>query len=233
MTSQLPEGIILIDKPLGKSSFYLVSLLRRLTGVKKIGHAGTLDPLATGVMVLLVGSRYTKMSDHFLSHDKAYEVEIELGSVSDSYDADGMIQKVENGNVPTLEEIMSTLKSFQGEIEQTPPMYSAKKVGGKKLYELARKGIEIERKSQKVSLTTTFLRYEYPYLRLKVECSKGTYIRSLAHDLGQKLSSGGYVKELIRTRSGPFTLDRCTSVDNLNRENIHALCLTQTFPVAS
>lgn len=213
------EGIVLIDKPSGKTSFYLVSLLRRLTQVKKIGHAGTLDPLASGVMVLLVGKNYTKLSDQFLTHDKAYHVKIELGSTSDSYDADGQISKVENGPIPSLEDIKTALENFQGEIEQTPPMYSAKKVGGKKLYELARQGIEIERKSTKVRVKTILKNYDYPHVELEIDCSKGTYIRSIAHDLGQMLGCGGYVVNLIRTRSGPFTLQQCLSIETLLQSN--------------
>jgi tRNA pseudouridine55 synthase len=217
----MTEGILLIDKPTGKTSFYLVSLLRRLTGVKKIGHAGTLDPLATGVMVLLIGSRYTKMSDQFLSHDKAYHVTIELGSISDSYDADGQITKMEGCSTPSLEEVLSALENFQGTIDQKPPMYSAKKVAGKKLYELARQGIEIERKPVAVNVKTALISYQYPFLKLAIDCSKGTYIRSIAHDLGQALGTGGFVKTLVRTRSGPFTIDRCIQVDTLTKETLH------------
>jgi tRNA pseudouridine55 synthase len=209
------EGIVLIDKPSGKTSFYLVSFLRKLTQVKKIGHAGTLDPLATGVMVLLVGKKYTKLSNQFLNHDKSYHVKIQLGATSDSYDADGQITKVENSSIPSLADITSALKSFQGEIEQRPPMYSAKKVGGKKLYELARQGVQIERKLQQVNVSTLLKSYTYPYLELAIDCSKGTYIRSIAHDLGQKLGCGGFVVNLIRTRSGPFTLEQCLSLEAL------------------
>ncbi|MBM3202159.1 MAG: tRNA pseudouridine(55) synthase TruB [Chlamydiae bacterium] len=216
----MTEGILLIDKPIGKTSFYLVAVLRKLTGVKKIGHAGTLDPLASGVMVLLIGSRYTRMSDSFLSHDKAYRVTIELGAISDSYDAQGEITRLENPPIPSLDTLLEALKKFQGTIEQTPPMFSAKKVAGKKLYELARKGIEIERKACVVEVKTTLIDYNYPFLELDVECSKGTYIRSIAHDLGKELGCGGFVTKLTRTRSGPFSLEQCVQLDTLNKETL-------------
>ena len=221
----MSEGILLIDKPTGKSSFYLVSLLRKLTGVRKIGHAGTLDPLATGVMILLIGSRYTKMSNQFLSHDKEYLVTVELGATSDSYDADGEITKTDLASEPSPEELIHALERFQGEIEQTPPMYSAKKVSGKKLYELARKGITIERKAEKITVKTTLIHYHYPFVELRIQCSKGTYIRSIAHDLGQILGCGGFVKTLTRTRSGPFTLEQCVQINTLTKETLPHLCL--------
>lgn len=211
----LSEGILLIDKPKNKTAFFLVSLLRKITNIKKIGHAGTLDPLATGVMVLLVGKQYTKLSNTFLNQDKEYRVRIQLGVISDSYDADGKVQTVESHTTPTIEEIQRELTFFQGTILQTPPMYSAKKFQGKKLYEFARKGQEIERKEVEVNVSTTFLSYDFPFLDLHVQCSKGTYIRSIAHDLGQRLGCGGMVLELTRLRSGPFKLENCVDVDTL------------------
>lgn len=205
---KIAEGILLIDKPKGKTSFWLVAVLRRILKVKKIGHAGTLDPLATGVMVLLVGSTFTRKSDQFLSDDKEYEARIHFGVATDSYDADG-VETSKSDLIPSKPEVIEALKKFQGEIEQIPPMFSAKKVQGKKLYELARQGKEIERKPCKVKVDIEFLEYEYPILRLRVKCSKGTYIRSLAHDLGQVLGCGAFLEELIRTRSGKFLLNEC------------------------
>lgn len=202
------EGILLVDKPKGPSSFKLVQILRKRLGVKKIGHAGTLDPFATGVMVMLIGRRYTRLSDQFLCSDKEYIAEVYLGKTTDTYDSEGTIV-AESSVIPSLEEIQRTLSFFQGEIEQIPPMYSAKKIEGKKLYELARKGVEIERKSVKVVLATHFIRYEYPYLELRIVCSKGTYIRSIAYDLGLKLGCGAHLSNLRRTRSGLFHLQDC------------------------
>lgn len=202
------EGILLIDKPKGCTSFSLVQNLRKRLKVKKIGHAGTLDPFATGVMVMLVGRRYTRLSDQFLCRDKEYLAEVHLGITTDTYDSEGTIIG-ESSLIPSLENIQESLTSFQGEIEQIPPMYSAKKKQGKKLYELARKGVEVEREPVKINLQTQLISYEYPRLVLRIACSKGTYIRSIAYDLGQLLKCGAHLNNLKRTRSGTFTLENC------------------------
>lgn len=204
------SGILLLDKPRGMLSFKLVQILRKLLGVKKIGHAGTLDPFATGVMIMLIGREYTKLSDLLLNKSKVYEAVVKLGEATDTYDCDGEAQSCSSYQ-PTEEEIRTSLNAFNGEIEQIPPMYSAKKVGGKKLCDLARKGHTIERAPCKVEVQTEWLSYDYPYLHLRVACSKGTYIRSIAHDLGQMLSCGAHLVELKRTVCGPFTLDQCIS----------------------
>ncbi|MBS0584795.1 MAG: tRNA pseudouridine(55) synthase TruB [Verrucomicrobia bacterium] len=208
------EGILLIDKPKGKTSFHLVALLRKLTNVQKIGHGGTLDPLATGVMVLLVGKAFTTKADSFLTHDKEYTTRILLGTETDSYDITGAITRQET-TIPTLEEITKALTLFQGTVSQIPPMFSAKKHKGKKLYELARKGQEIERKPSIVTIKTTLLSYEYPYLDLHISASKGTYIRTIAFDLGRALGCGATVFELRRTRQGPFSIKECITTQEL------------------
>lgn len=209
-----PEGILLIDKPKGCSSFSLVQTLRRRLQVRKIGHAGTLDPFATGVMVMLIGPRYTKLSNNFLCEDKEYIAEVFLGITTDTYDSEGKIVD-RSSYIPTLENIQKSLELFQGEIEQIPPMYSAKKLNGKKLYELARKGIEVSRDPIKITLQTHLIRYDYPLLELLINCSKGTYIRSIAFDLGKVLGCGAYLTNLRRTRSGKFVLKNCISSSNL------------------
>lgn len=209
------EGILLVDKPKGPSSFRLVQTLRKRLGVKKIGHAGTLDPFATGVMVMLIGRRYTRLSDRFLCNDKEYEAEVYLGITTDTYDSEGVII-AQSPLIPTLADIQEALKHFQGEIEQIPPMYSAKKKQGKKLYELARKGQEVERDPVKVTLQTDFISYQYPYLKLRIVCSKGTYIRSVAYDLGIKLGCGAHLSNLRRTRSGKFKIEDCIHEDELH-----------------
>lgn len=219
------EGILLINKPAGKTSFSLVRSLRRHLGVRKIGHAGTLDPFATGVMVMLVGKNFTRKSDQFLCQDKEYQAKIHLGVETDTYDCEGQVIG-ESDRVPTLEEIEEALKGFQGTIEQLPPMFSAKKVNGKKLYELARKGEVIERKPVKVTLHTELLSYNYPYLELHVRCSKGTYLRSIAHDLGEILETGAHLNSLIRTRSGSFRLDECLDGSLLDEKEIDPTQLT-------
>lgn len=209
MTTQTAKGILLVDKPKGRTSFSLVSALRRSLGVKTIGHAGTLDPFATGVMVLLVGREYTRLSDSFLSNDKEYIAEVFLGKATDSHDCEGETT-FESDKIPTVEEIRSAIERyFQGEIDQIPPMFSAKKVNGKKLYELARKGKEIERKAAKVQVETSFLSYTYPYLHLRIKASKGTYIRSIAEELGRHLECGAHLTNLQRTRSGQFHIADC------------------------
>jgi tRNA pseudouridine55 synthase len=202
------SGILLVDKEVGSTSFRLVSLLRRITKLEKIGHAGTLDPFATGVMVMLVGREFTKRSDEFLSSDKQYRACLRLGIETDSYDCDGAVV-AESGVVPGLFELESAIQAFRGEINQIPPMFSAKKMGGQKLCDLARRGITIDRPAVKVALQTTLLRYEYPHLEIEVSCSKGTYIRSVAHDLGQMLGCGAHLISLTRLKSGPFLLADC------------------------
>jgi tRNA pseudouridine55 synthase len=209
------SGILLVNKPVNKTSFSLVSTLRRLLKIKKIGHAGTLDPFATGVMVMLIGKSYTKLSDTFLASDKEYLATVRLGIETDSYDIDGKIVQ-ENDSMPTLEQLKQALTHFQGEIFQTPPMFSAKKKNGKKLYELARKGVEIEREPVPVKVSTTLIHYAYPYIEMRIACSKGTYIRSIAHDLGKLLGCGAHLSALQRTRSGTFHLEDCIDGNLLN-----------------
>lgn len=208
------EGILPLNKPAGKTSFHMVSLLRRVTGIRTIGHAGTLDPFATGVLVLLIGKNYTRLSNQFLNQDKQYRARIHLGISTETYDPEGEIMQTSD-LIPTQEEIDNTMLQFQGTILQVPPMFSAKKVQGKKLYELARKGITIEREPVQVTLRIETLGYAYPYLDLDVHCSKGTYIRSLAHDIGQMLGCGAHLSALERVRSGVFTIDECCEVERL------------------
>jgi len=202
------EGILPIHKPAGKTSFYFVTLLRRLTGIRTIGHAGTLDPFAEGVLLLLIGKRFTTLSNQFLNQDKEYLTTLHLGVETDTYDREGQILS-ENKRVPTFAEIETALLKFQGTILQTPPMFSAKKVAGQKLYALARQGITIEREAVPVTLHTQLIDYTYPHLTLRVACSKGTYIRSLAHDLGAELGTGAHLSSLTRTRSGSTLITDC------------------------
>lgn len=212
------HGILLLNKPLHKSSFYLVHILRKLTGIQKIGHAGTLDPLATGVMVMLVGKTYTTKSDLFLNDDKEYEVVISLGSSTTTYDKEGEIVD-QSSLIPSLDSIQKALTNFQGVCTQTPPMFSAKKQNGKRLYEIARKGIDVKREPQQVTLHTELVSYQYPDLKLFVRCSKGTYIRSIAQDLGKELGCFGHVSTLTRTRSGRFKIQECLDISSLLEPN--------------
>lgn len=217
-TTPLIEGLLLVNKAPDRTSFSLVSLLRKLTQVRKIGHAGTLDPFATGLMIMLIGKNYTRLSDKMIGMDKEYIATLQLGSISNTFDTEGPIEKISDIE-PSLEELNTVINEFQGKIEQTPPMFSAKKVNGKKLYELARKGITIERKPIHVSVKTEIIEYNYPNVIIKVECSKGTYIRSIAHDIGQKLKIGAYLTALQRTRVGPYHLKDAVDEASLKDEN--------------
>lgn len=208
------SGILLVDKAKGSTSFRLVSILRRITKVEKIGHSGTLDPFATGLIVMLIGREYTRLSDQFLTADKEYIGTIHLGVETDTYDTEGAVLHTSD-KVPTKEELQNVLAQFQGEILQTPPMYSAKKVQGQKLCDLARKGVTIEREAVKVRVQIELLSYDYPNVEIRVVCSKGTYIRSLAHDIGQALGTGAHLSSLKRTRSGHFHLSNAVTQEQL------------------
>lgn len=212
------EGILLINKSRGPTSFSLVAILRRLTGIKTIGHAGTLDPFATGVMVMLLGRPFTRLSSRFLEQDKEYLAKARLGIATDTFDCEGK-PLFTSDKIPTLDEIKEALKSFQGTILQVPPMFSAKKKDGKKLYELARQGKEVEREPVQVTVHTELLSYEYPYLDLRISCSKGTYVRSIADDLGKMLQCGAHLHELVRLRSGTFHLKDCVDIATLSSPN--------------
>lgn len=202
------RGLLLVDKERASTSFQIVSQLRRLTKERTIGHAGTLDPFATGVMVMLIGREFTRKSDTFLTSDKQYRATLFLGASTDTFDLDGQVIS-RSDLIPTLHQIEQAILPFQGEILQVPPMFSAKKIEGQKLYDLARKGISIERQPVKVRLAIQFVSYIYPHLELIVDCSKGTYIRSLAQDIGQALGCGAHLSSLVRLKSGTYTLEEC------------------------
>ncbi len=210
------EGILLLDKPLGRTSFFCVHKVRKRLGVQRVGHAGTLDPLATGLLVLLVGRRYTKMAAQFLEHDKVYRATLCLGIETNTYDREGEPKEV-SSEPPTEEQLQLALKQFQGETLQTPPMYAAKKLQGKRLYELARAGIEVERAPVLVRMEIELESYHYPHLELMVRCSKGTYIRSLAHDFGRAVGCGAHLAGLVRMASGPFSLEQAISYEQLEQ----------------
>lgn len=208
------EGLLLVNKPAGITSHDVVARLRRITGVKKIGHAGTLDPFATGLMILLVGKNYTRKSAHFTGQDKSYKARLHLGIATDSYDIDGTTTATSSYN-PTKEEVLAAIQEQNGARLQTPPMFSAKKIGGKKLYELARQGVTIARPPVEVHLETKLLAYTYPYLEIEVSCSKGTYIRSIAHEIGEKLTCHAHLDQLVRTRCGDFLLENSHTLEDL------------------
>ena len=200
------NGIIIIDKPMGRTSHDMVYVMRKMTGIKKVGHTGTLDPEATGVLPVCIGSA-TKVADMLTLSDKCYRAELVLGMTTDTQDADGEVLTECAVNC-TEDEIREAIMSFVGEIEQIPPMYSAIKQNGKKLYELARQGIEVERKKRKVTINSIdILKIDGERVTIDVSCSKGTYIRTLCEDIGLKLHVGAYMNTLRRTKTGPFTIE--------------------------
>lgn len=198
------DGVLNIRKEKGYTSFDVVAKLRGILHMKKIGHTGTLDPEAEGVLPVVLG-KATKLVDLLTEKQKTYEALLHLGLETDTQDMTGTVLKESPVEV-TEEEVRNVIESFLGEQQQIPPMYSALKVDGKKLYELAREGKTIERKSRTVQFYDINIReIKLPYVRFSVTCSKGTYIRTLCHDIGQKLGCGGCMEELLRTRSGNFT----------------------------
>jgi len=210
------SGILIVDKPKGITSHDVVDLVRRRFVIQKVGHAGTLDPNATGVLVLLLG-KATKLSGTFLNEDKEYEAVIKLGERTASGDSKGDVISTRE-ILSSEDDIRCVINSFRGETEQVPPMVSAKKVNGKRLYKLARKGVEVERAPVKIHIKDIEItRMAIPLVDFRVACSKGTYIRQLADDIGEKLASGAHLVELRRTRSGKFTLDKAVSVSQLEK----------------
>jgi len=208
------EGIWAINKIKGVSSFDVIGFLRNKTGVKKIGHAGTLDPLASGVLVVAIGREYTKKISEYVKKEKEYEAEMNLASFSSTDDAEGEKTRVVIDVVPSFSQIKKTILEFIGEIEQTPPPYSAIKIKGKPAYKLARASKEFEIKPRKVMIKQVeILDYKFPSLKIRVVCGSGTYIRSLARDLGKKLKTGGYITGLIRTRVGEFGIKDSINLD--------------------
>lgn len=209
------DGILIVDKPPGMTSHDVVDFIRRSFGAKKVGHCGTLDPLATGVLVILIG-RATRLSQKFSSYDKTYDATITLGILTDTADSEGAISfKVDSLNV-TEDHIEEVFKEFRGSIEQIPPMVSAIKYGGKRLYKLARQGIVVPRKPREVyihKLEITSIRL--PEVSFEVVCSKGTYVRSLCEEIGSRLGCGGHMSRLRRMRSGPFLIEHALTLDIL------------------
>lgn len=219
MENDKRSGFILIDKAKGWTSFDVVAKLRSITGVKKIGHAGTLDPIATGLLIVAIGREATKQIDQYMKMDKEYIVKGKLGEISASYDTEEEI--VENKVEPiNKKEFKNTVAKYIGETDQIPPMFSAKKVGGKRLYELARQGKEIERQPVKINIMKLeLLSFEYPWFELKVKCSSGTYIRSLVHDIGQNLKQGAVMYELRRTKIGEYNIDDAKLIEKITKAN--------------
>lgn len=211
------NGFLLIDKEKGMTSFDVVRQVRGMSGEQKVGHAGTLDPLATGLLVIALGEG-TKLLEFFIGCDKEYEVAGKFGWISDTYDAEGRIVRSGSENDSfSKEDVEAAVEAdFLGEIEQVPPVYSALKVGGKKAYELARKGKKVELAPRRVRVDAfEVIDFDWPMVRFRVKCGSGTYIRSLIHDLGQKLGCGGYVEELRRIFVADFSLEDSVKLEDL------------------
>ncbi|MBK8987439.1 MAG: tRNA pseudouridine(55) synthase TruB [Chloroflexi bacterium] len=211
-----------MDKPIGLTSHDVVNQLRRLSGMRRVGHAGTLDPLATGVLLLGLG-RATRLLEYLTGLPKLYETAVRLGQTTLTYDAEGEVVAERPYAHLSLAEIHHALQPFRGPIWQKPPRYSAIKQDGRPLYQLARQGIDIDTPARAVTIyELTLLAWEPPELRLRIRCSAGTYIRSLGHDLGEALGCGGYLTALRRAAIGDFTLDQAVPLADLTAANLPA-----------
>ena len=226
------QGILLVDKPSGWTSFDVVNYVRRIVAAEegkkpkncKVGHTGTLDPAATGLLVLLVGKDYTKKAGELTKLDKTYEVTMKLGEVSSTGDSEGVIAPYSTvAQQPSSKEVREALEAFLGEIEQVPPAFSAIKVSGKRAYDLARAGKEVKLEARKVHIRSLTLKaYKFPYIHFVTEVSSGTYIRSLVEDIGKKLETGAYMSDLRRTTVGPYAIGDSTEVATLDASALHA-----------
>ena len=213
MNNIFSEGqVLLINKPYDWTSFDVVRRIRNLIKIKKVGHAGTLDPLATGLLILCTG-KFTKKINEYMALEKEYTGTIVLGATTPTYDLESIPENFTDGSHITAEQVAEVAKSFTGEILQVPPIYSAIKKDGKRAYELARKGQELELEPRKITVTGFTTTFNYPEVHFKIVCSTGTYIRSLANDLGKQLGCGGYLNELCRTRIGDHTLENSWTME--------------------
>ena len=211
------EGVLLVDKPTGFTSHDVVARLRRKLAMKRIGHAGTLDPMATGLLIILVG-KATRISQYLTNLDKEYEGTIELGKITNSQDADGEVMETRPVPALTEAEVRTVMQTYLGDQYQTPPMFSAIKVDGVPLYKRARKGEEVEREPRFIRVAAfDLLGLTPPTLTFDLHCTKGTYVRTIAHDLGQKLGCGAHLSALRRTGSGKFKIAQCLPLDEIER----------------
>ena len=208
------NGVIIIDKPMGKTSHDIVAMMRKKFGTRRVGHTGTLDPMATGVLPICIGNA-TRAADMMTESDKKYRAVLMLGKRTDTLDIEGEILEERPVNV-TDSEIRDAVNSFLGEIDQIPPMYSAIKKDGKKLYELARQGIELEREARRICIySIDIVNISVPYVTIDVHCSKGTYIRSLCDDIGKRLGTGAVMTALCRTYTAGFSIDDAYTTEQI------------------
>lgn len=220
------NGVLNIFKPKGMSSFDAVRVVKKVAGTGKVGHTGTLDPEATGVLPICIG-RSTKIIDYIMDSEKVYEVTLKLGIRTTTYDLEGEVLEERDPSHLTEEEILNSINSFKGEYSQIPPMYSALKQNGVRLYELARKGIEVERKGRLINIhNLEDVKINNPYISMKVTCSKGTYIRSLCYDIGEKLGVFATMTQLNRAKTSVFSQEKSININELTKENINDYILS-------
>ncbi len=215
------DGIIVVDKPSGMTSHDVVAIVRRKIRNKRVGHAGTLDPLATGVLVILVGPS-TKLFDKFVGFDKGYGATLKLGVKTRSADIQGEVLSERPFESVTQAMVEASFRKFTGLIDQVPPMVSAVKYEGQRLYKLARKGIEVKREPRQVRVDVlNLIEFTSPLVRFHLDCSKGTYVRQIAEDVGEDLGCGACITEIRRTKVGPFIINDAVKLDDVNETHIH------------
>ena len=217
------DGILAVNKPAGITSHDVVDRIRRKFHIKRVGHAGTLDPMATGVLVMLVG-RATKLAASFIEDDKEYIATLFLGKRTDTQDSTGKLIEEKDVRGLSVDSVIEALDSFKGDLEQIPPMMSAKKYKGKKLYQLARKGKIVSREPCKIKIhEIELLDFKPPEVVFRARCSKGTYVRTLCEDIGNAMGYPAHMSALIRTRSGRFSLDKAHSLDTVSEKDIQSI----------
>lgn len=215
----MDKGIFTVYKPVGMTSHDVVNKVRRITNVKRVGHGGTLDPLAEGVLVIAVGRENTKLLDQYVKGDKEYTAVLRLGYESATDDYEGPITEVNTKTIPTQQQIEDCIQNFMGTIEQTPPIYSAIKIKGKPAYKYARQGVPLpsEIRTRIVEIKTIeVIYYKYPTLKLTIICGTGTYIRTLGRNIGEKLGTGAYLTKLVRTKVGEFSIEDTKQIEDIS-----------------
>ena len=225
------NGVINICKNTGQTSFDVVARVRKIAKTKKVGHTGTLDPEASGVLPICIG-KATKIIDYIMENKKVYRVTMKLGVVTDTYDLEGKVIREANASHITEGEVLEVVNTFKGDIMQVPPMFSALKKDGVRLYELARQGIEIEREARPITIhSLENIKIEVPNITMDVCCSKGTYIRSLCYDIGEKLSVGAVMTSLVRIQNGPFMIEEAVNIEDLTEEllNEHTISIDEAL----
>jgi len=216
------DGIIVIDKPEGMTSHDVVSHVRRVIRMRRVGHAGTLDPMATGVLVILLG-RATKLFNQFVTFDKSYRATLILGTKTTTADTQGKVIQQLPYQYVTESQVKNVFQQFLGETQQVPPMVSAIKVGGQRLYKLARQGIEVERAPRKIRISElNCIDFALPKVTFSLNCSKGTYVRKLAEDVGDVLGCGACICKIQRTKVGPFAVEQAVKLENVNKDHIRS-----------